>query len=200
MFNYISGSLTAVEPGIAVIECSGIGFEIHVSSYTLAALNVGEKAKLFTYTYIHEDVFDIYGFSEKNEKRCFEMLIGVSGVGPKAAISILSACSPDALVMAIISEDTKTLCSAQGIGKKIAMRIILELKDKMAKEAGNGQKVIPAGAVSVNIPKSNASEAIAALTVLGYSSSEINNALRNTDISGLGTEDIIKYVLKQMLK
>ena len=134
MFNYINGLVAELTPNLAVIDCGGVGFEINTSAYTVSQLKTGDKAKLFTYVYIREDSMDIFGFASKSEKRCFEMLIGISGVGPKAAIAILSTGSPENLIMNIISGNDKALTAAPGIGKKIAQRIILELKDKLAKE------------------------------------------------------------------
>ena len=200
MFNYISGSVAELLPGIAVIDAGGIGFEINTSAYTLSQLKTGEKARLYTYVHIREDAFEIYGFASRNEKRCFEMLLGVSGVGPKAALSILSVNTPENLVMAIISENEKAITSAAGVGKKIAQRVILELKDKMAKET---EAVSFSGsdfAVSVKTDNSKLGDASAALAVLGYSTSEINSALKKVDVDSLSLEEIIKAALKLMIK
>ena len=118
MFNYISGVAAELLPSAVVIDCGGVGFHINTSAYTLSQLRAGEKAKLFTYVHIREDIFEIYGFFTRSEKHCFEMLLGVSGVGPRAAISILSVLTPENLVMAIISEDEKAIVAAPGIGKR----------------------------------------------------------------------------------
>ena len=134
MFHYINGLVAELLPNLAVIDCGGVGFAVNTSAYTVSQLKTGEKAKLYTFVYIREDCMDIYGFASKSEKHCFEMLIGVSGVGPKAAIAILSSSAPENLVMNIVSGNEKALTAAPGIGKKIAQRIILELKDKLAKE------------------------------------------------------------------
>jgi len=201
MFHYITGQVAEILPNIAVIDCNGVGFEINTSTYTLSQIHLGHSTKLYTYVYIREDCFDIYGFASQSEKRCFEMLIGVSGVGPKAAISILSVNSPENLISSIISGNEKSLTAAQGIGKKIAQRIILELKDKMAKENDG----ISLGDVSFNTaaqlnPNGKAADATAALAVLGYSGAEINSALKKIDVDSLSLEDIIKAALKQMIK
>ena len=201
MFNYISGTVEELGPNLAVIDCGGVGFQINTSAYTVAGLKTGEKAKLYTYVYIREDIFEIYGFSTRSEKRCFELLLGVSGVGPKAAASILSVTSPENLIMAIVSEDVKTIMAAQGVGKKIAQRVILELKDKLAKDTAElsfagGGAFVPAPAAQGG----NRGDAVAALTVLGYSSAEINAALKDLDTQGMSTEEIIKAVLRQMAK
>ena len=135
MFYHISGKVTDIEPNLAIIECCGIGFALNTTTNTISHLKVGENAKLYTYENVREDAFDLYGFYDKQEKRCFEMLLDVSGVGPKAAMSILSSTTPESLAMAIISGDERALTAAQGIGKKIAQRILLELKDQMSKES-----------------------------------------------------------------
>lgn len=201
MFNYISGTVAELSPNLAVIDCGGLGFEVNTSAYTVSQLKSGEKLKLFTYMYIREDCMDLYGFATKSEKRCFEMLIGVSGVGPKAAIAILSIGSPENLIMNIVAGNDKALTAAPGIGKKIAQRIILELKDKLAKETAE----ISFGDVPVFNPVSASgntkiSDASAALMVLGYSSAEINAALKKIDVEKLSLEEIIKASLKQMIK
>ncbi len=199
MFYHINGKVTAIEPNLAVIDCWGIGFALNATVNTLSHLQIGENAKLFTYEHIREDSFELFGFFDKQEKRCFEMLIGVSGVGPKAAISILSSATPEALAMAVISGDEKALTAVPGIGKKIAQRVLLELKDKIAKETsgisvGVGTAaVVPAGGSKLN-------DAISALAVLGYSSSEISVVMKDIDVENTALEDIIKQALRKMLK
>ena len=201
MFNYISGTVEELGPNLAVLDCGGLGFQINTSAYTLSSLRAGEKAKLYTYVYIREDIFEIYGFSTKSEKRCFELLLGVSGVGPKAALSILSVAPPENLNMAIVSEDVKTIMAAQGVGKKIAQRVILELKDKLAKDTA--ELSFAGGGAAFPMPAAeggNRADAMAALAVLGYSSMEINAALKSLDTGGMSTEDIVKAVLRQMVQ
>ena len=200
MFHYISGVAAELLPGMAVIDCGGVGFQVNTSAYTLSQLRAGEKVKLYTFVYIREDTFEIYGFSGKSEKHCFEMLLGVSGVGPKAALAILSVNTPEGLVMAIVTGNEKAITAAPGVGKKIAQRVILELKDKMAKEIESG--AIPAAAMQT-VPVSDRSklgDASAALAVLGYSTPEINAALKQVPIDELSLEEIIKAALKQMMK
>ena len=141
----------------------------------------------------------MFGFFEKQEKRCFEMLIGVSGVGPKAAISVLSAVTPEALAMAVISGDEKSLTAAPGIGKKIAQRILLELKDKLAKEA-SGFASSPAVGAAAPAGVSKLSDAISALAVLGYGSGEISYALKEIDTESTPLEGIIRQALKKLAK
>ncbi len=201
MFHYISGTVAEMLPNLAVIDCGGIGFEINTSTYSLSQLKAGEKGKLYTYMYIREDCMDIYGFVTKSEKHCFEMLIGISGVGPKAAIAILSTGTPENLVMNIVSGNDKALTAAPGVGKKIAQRIILELKDKLAKEnAEISYGDIPTFNTASATGNTKISDASAALTVLGYSSAEISAALKKVDVENLSLEEIIKASLKQMIK
>ena len=198
MFYYLEGKVALLEQNLAVIDVGGVGFSCNTTLNTMSRLQVGEKAKLYTYCNIREDAFDIYGFYDLSEKRCFEMLISVSGVGPKAALSILSSSTPEGLAMAVVNGDERVLTAAPGIGKRIAQRVILELKDKMSKEsaalcAGDGPSVIrPAGTAQ--------NDAAAALAVLGFSPAEINAAMRGMDTSGMTTEDIIREVLKNSVK
>ena len=143
---------------------------------------------------------ELYGFYSESELNCFQMLIGVSGVGPKAALSILSAATPESLAMSIITGDEKALTVAQGIGKKIAQRIILELKDKLAKGQLSADGESYGGTGVTVIPENKSSEAAAALAVLGYSQSEIGVALKGIDVNALSLEDVIKQALKKMVK
>lgn len=199
MFHHISGIVTDLAPNLAVIECAGVGFEINTTANTVSRLKSGEKAKLYICENIREDVFDLYGFFDKREKSCFEMLISVSGVGPKAAISILSTSDPESLAMAIIGGDAKALTVAPGIGKKIAQRILLELKDKMCKVTEGlvvGSEPLSSGESST----SKLSDAASALAVLGYSNTEISLALKDIDIDNITLEQTIKLALKKMLK
>ena len=201
MFYYVSGTVAHIEPYLAVIDCGGVGYACKTTSYTLSALKKGDKGKLFTYLNVREDAMELYGFATQEELNLFQQLISVSGVGPKAALSILSSSTPANLALSIITGDEKALTCAQGIGKKIAQRVILELKDKLAK----GQTLSAAGesyggtGITV-IPENKLSEAGAALAVLGYSQSEINVALKGIDLEGLTLEQIIKAALKKMMK
>ncbi|MCI9289171.1 MAG: Holliday junction branch migration protein RuvA [Oscillospiraceae bacterium] len=200
MFYYLNGTVARVEPYLAVIDCGGVGYACRTTNYTVSKLSVGKAAKLYTHLYVREEIFELYGFSSESELGCFRMLIGVSGVGPKAALAILSSNSPEGLAMAIVSDNEKALTSAPGIGKKIAQRIILELKDKLAKgqlTMGGGETF--AGGVTI-IPENKASEASAALAVLGYSQSEIAVALKGIDLDGMSLESVIKHALKKMVK
>ena len=199
MFYYINGTVTELEPNLAVLDCGGVGFALNVTMNTVGRLKKNESAKLYTYPVIREDCFDLYGFWDLSEKRCFEMLIGVSGVGPKAALSILSAGTPESLAMAIINNDEKALTVAPGIGKKIAQRVILELKDKISKETQGMQIGIAAGMpVSVGGTTPKLRDAAAALTVLGYGTADINAVLKVIDVENLSLEDIIRQALKNL--
>ena len=198
MFYYLNGTVAHIGPHLAVIDCGGVGYACRTTNQTLAHLQKGEKGKLYTYLNVREDAMELYGFYSENERNCFEMLIGVSGVGPKAAISILSSTTPEGLAMSIITGDEKALTVAQGIGKKIAQRIILELKDKLAKgQLSPGGESYCGTGVTV-IPENKSSEAAAALAVLGYSQSEIAAALKGLDVENLTLESLIKAALKKM--
>ena len=200
MYFYVSGVVAHVEPYLAVIDCNGVGYACRTTSYTLSGLKKGERGKLYTHLNVREDAMELYGFGTQEELNLFQQLIGVSGVGPKAALSILSASTPGNLALSIITGDEKALTCAQGIGKKIAQRVILELKDKLAK----GQTAFDGGAVSGGgaavIPTNKLSEASAALAVLGYSQGEIGVALKGVDMDSLPLEEIIRQALKKMVK
>lgn len=202
MLHHIDGTVAELEPNLAVIDCGGIGFALNITAATAAALKPGTKAKLYVYEAIGETNFDLYGFADKSEKRCFEMLTTVSGVGPKAALSILSYNSPEALALAIINNDEKALTAAPGIGKRIAQRIILELKDKIGKELGTSdyQPAVTAGGIIGGDGNANVSDAMTALSVLGYSGAEIAPVLKKLDTNGMTAEEIIKAVLRHMVK
>ena len=152
MFYYVNGTVAETGPNLAVIDCGGVGYACATTNYTLSQLKKGERAKLYTHLHVREDIFELYGFSSQAELNSFRMLIGVSGVGPKAALSVLSAATPQNLALSIVTGDEKALTAAPGIGKKIAQRIILELKDKMAKESAATGLDFSGGAGSVNIP------------------------------------------------
>ncbi len=198
MFYYLNGEITLLDDNLAVVDCGGVGYACHTSGYSLSKLRVGQKAKLFTYCNIREDAFDIFGFVSREELRCFELLIGVTGVGPKAAQAILSVVSPDRFTLAVMTQDEKALTAAQGVGKKIAQRIILELKDKL------GAGVTEVGAadfvpVAPQGGSSNVALAQAALAELGYNQAEILAAMKGLKVEGLSTEEIVRQVLRAMV-
>lgn len=200
MFYYVSGTVAHMGPYLAVIDCGGVGYACRTTNTTQAQLRVGEKGKLYTYLNVREDAMELYGFATQEELNLFQLLLSVSGVGPKAALSILSASTPANLALSIITGDEKALTCAPGIGKKIAQRVILELKDKLAK----GQTIATGesyGGTGVTvIPENKLSEATAALAVLGYSQGEIGAALKGIDMDSLTLEQIIKEALKKMMK
>jgi Holliday junction DNA helicase RuvA len=200
MFYYLEGVVALTGVNLAVIDIGGAGYRCNTTVHTLSRLETGKKARLYTYCNIKEDAFDIFGFYDLSEKRCFELLLSVSGVGPRAALSILSVCTPEALAIAVVSDDSKTLTMASGVGKKLALRVILELKDKVA---GDAKELAASGYVapdSTGQPGSKQSDAAAALAVLGYSQPEISAALRGVDTATLSVEEIIRQVLRGSLK
>ena len=199
MFYYLDGTVAEIEPNLIVLDCSGVGFSLNATANTISSVTKGERSRLYISESVREDAFDLYGFATKTERRFFEMLISVSGIGPKAALSILSANTPEGLALAVSSGNEKALTVAPGIGKKIAQRVILELKDKIGKESTlDGESL---GAVSFPVSDNSAvGDAVAALTVLGYNANEIAQTLKGMDTNGMNTEQIIKTVLRRMVK
>ena len=200
MFYYVSGIVAEIEPNLAVIDCGGVGYACATTNFTLSQLKKREKAKLYTYLNVKEDGVDLFGFTSQSELYTFKLLLGVNGVGPKAALSILSSTTPGNLAMSIVMGDEKALTAAPGIGKKIAQRIILELKDKLGKEQGSAPAMEFSSVVTSIGTNSRAKEASEALTVLGYSSQEIAAALKGIDLESLPLEDIIRQALKKMVR
>ena len=197
MIYYVSGPVTVLEPGLAVIDCGGVGYGCRVTAYTAAQLKLNQQARLYITESIREDAFDLYGFISREEQHCYELLTSVTGVGPKAAISILSA-GPQNFTLAVMTGDEKLLTAAQGIGKKIAQRIILELKDKIG---GGNVELDFSGGVSAPAPVqqgNNAALARAALQELGYSPVEINAALKGVDPNA-STEEMVRHALRAMV-
>ena len=200
MFYYLNGVVAEMEANLAVIDCGGVGYACATTNYTLSQLKKGERAKLYTYMNVREDAVDLFGFSNQSELHSFKLLLGVSGVGPKAALAILSTNTPANLAMAVVMGDEKALTAAPGIGKKIAQRIILELKDKLAKEQASFGPDTGGSVPLTVLPNDKAKEAGAALAVLGYSGSEVAAALKGIDIDTLPLEEIIRQALKRMVK
>ena len=196
MFDYLKGNIADIELNRVVVETAGISFSVYTTANTISTLKHNEAAKLFIREVIREDTFDLYGFSSVKERNCFDMLTSVSGIGPKAAVSILSVNTPEMLAMAVVNNDLSTLTAAQGIGKKIAQRVILELKDKISKEIGSDITEIPVSSVPAG--KNAVSDAVLALGVLGYSTAEIMPVIKANNVEGMTTEQIIKLVLKNM--
>ena len=200
MFYYVSGIVAEIEPNLAVIDCGGVGYACATTNFTLSQLKKGEKAKLYTYLNVKEDGVDLFGFTSQSELYTFKLLLGVNGVGPKAALSILSSTTPGNLAMSIVMGDEKALTAAPGIGKKIAQRIILELKDKLGKEQGSAPAMEFSSVVTSIGTNSRAKESSEALAVLGYSSQEIAAALKGIDLESLPLEEIIRQALKKMVR
>ena len=197
MLYYVSGTVTVLEPGLAVIDCGGVGYGCRVTAYTAGQLKLNQRARLYITESIREDAFDLFGFASREEQRCYELLTSVNGVGPKAAMAILSSGGPQNFTLAVMTGDEKMLTAAQGIGKKIAQRIILELKDKLG---GSGQELDFSSGVSVPAPQQGGSAALAraALQELGYSPVEISAALKGADPKA-STEELVRYALRAMV-
>ena len=197
MLYYVSGPVTVLEPGLAVIDCHGVGYGCRITAYTAAQLKLNQSARLYICESIREDAHDLYGFATREEQHCYEMLISINGVGPKAALSILSAGGPQNFTMAVMTGDEKMLTAAQGVGKKTAQRIILELKDKIA---GAGMELDFSGSNSVvaAAPTNTTALASAALQELGYSAAEIAAALKGCDPKAT-TEEMVRFALRAMV-
>ena len=196
MLYYVSGTVAVLEPGLAVIDCGGVGYGCRVTAYTAGQLKLNQKAKLFITESIREDAYDIYGFISREEQRCYELLTSVNGVGPKAAMAILSSGGPQNFTLAVMTGDEKMLTAAQGIGKKIAQRIILELKDKLG--GASMELDFSTGPAAAPVSQGNAALAHAALQELGYSAAEINAALKGADPNA-STEDMVRHALRAMV-
>lgn len=200
MFYHIEGTVAEIGQNLAVIDCAGIGFALNTTVNTLANLKKGERARLFVSESIREDAFELFGFYSKSEKRCFDLLLSVSGIGPKAALAILSSNTPEGLALAIGTNNEKALTVAPGIGKKIAQRVILELKDKLTADTGSAYDAAPISAQVHAGENKNVNDAVAALIMLGYSNSEVAPVLKELDCAAMSSEQIIKAVLKKMVK
>ena len=204
MFYYIEGPVAALDKNLAVIDAGGVAFAVNTTVNTLARLRAGDRARLYTYLNVGENAMDLYGFYDLSEKRCFELLLGVSGVGPKAALSVLSVCTPESLAMAVVTENEKMLTAAPGVGKRGAQRIILELRDKIAKEmpsvGSGGGAAAPIPSPASGVPGKKLNDITGALAVLGYAPQEITAALHGLDIESMSVEEAIRAVLKGSVK
>lgn len=198
MFSYLNGKIEEIGSGVVVVDVGGVGFACNASLQTLSRVEIGRQAKLYTYLNVREDALELFGFYDREELEMFRLLISISGVGPKVALSILSAVTPSQLVLALTTGDDKPILAANGVGKKLAGRIILELRDKVAK-ASIDVKDIGVPAISVNATAYE-NEATEALLALGYGRDEISHALRGADVSGMNTEDIIKLALARLMR
>ena len=197
MIYYLSGPVTILEPGLAVVECGGVGYGCRVTAYTAGQLKLNQNTRLYITESIREDAHDLYGFSGREEQRCYELLTSVNGVGPKAALAILSAGGPQNFTLAVMTGDEKLLTAAQGVGKKIAQRIILELKDKVG---GSNMELDFTGVKPAAVPTvtNNTALASAALQELGYSPAEVATALKGADPKST-TEELVRYALRNMV-
>ena len=195
MYQYISGTLAFVGQNVCVIDNQGIGWQLFVSDKTAALLSrdKDKTVKAFTYLNVREDALELYGFATQEELGFFKLLIGVSGVGPKAALAILSVCGTEELTMCILSGDAKAISRAQGVGLKTAQKVILELKDKVSKNVSPGAFADP---TSESVPKGEISEAVNALIVLGYEPRVAAQAVNQVAGNATGLQDIIRKALK----
>lgn len=202
MYSYIKGELVEMTEEFIVVENHGIGYNIRIPQSIFASFTgIGQKVKIYTYTYVREDALHLYGFLSRDDLMIFQLLLGVSGIGPKGALAILSVMTPDDLRFAVIGEDDKTIAKAPGIGKKSAQRLIIELKDKLKLEDASMIK-----SASVEPDSSKAAEihgvkteAVMALTALGYSSAEAAKAVSQVEVGEESTvEEVLKASLKQM--
>jgi Holliday junction DNA helicase RuvA len=201
MYAYIKGKLEARSSDYIIIEAGGIGYRVNVPLSTLeAAGQPGSDLKVFTHLYVREDIMSLYGFATQEELGMFELLLTVSGVGPKAALSLISAVAPSRFGLAVITDDVKTLTRAQGIGAKLAQRIILELKDKIKKEqlSAAGKEGFDKSAVLPG--DSRISEAVSALIVLGYTPAEASRAVASVYSDESDTETVVKNALKSLIR
>ncbi len=197
MLYSVRGKLIQTTATGAVVECGGVGFLCQTTLNTLKTLKPGSEVMLYTYLNVREDAMELFGFATKTELDTFKTLISVSGVGPKAGLALLSELSPEQVAMAIATDDVKTITRAQGIGKKIAQRIVLELKDKLAKAAASDSGFAPVSAAAVSAAGGNVSKAIEALGVLGYTPAEVSPVLAQFD-GNLPVEQLIAMTLRQM--
>lgn len=199
MLYNLNGTLTVCDVNFIVVECSGVGFKCFATLNTVKEIGrVGDRVNVFTYLSVREDAMDLYGFASREELDAFKLLITVSGIGPKAALSILSELSPDRLAVCIASGDAKAITKAQGVGKKTAERVVLELKDKMGSIAVSGASQAVSSAISA-AADSNSSEAVEALAALGYSQSDAAVVVGSMDKS-LSVDEMIRLGLRQLAK
>jgi len=194
MYYYIKGELVLKQDNFAVVDNGGVGYKIYTSGLSLNGLSIGDDVTFYTYLYVREDIFDIYGFTKNDELTMFLHLLSVSGVGPKAALAILSTLTPNQLVLAVMTNDAKALTKAVGVGAKMAQRVILELSGKL-----KNSEILPDEAIPQEVTlDTSAVEAVSALTVLGYSQAEAKRAVSKVDPT-LGVEEIVRRALAQLM-
>jgi holliday junction DNA helicase RuvA len=201
MFAYIKGSLTYKHNEYVVVEANGVGYKISTALSTIETIGtVGSEVKVFTHLYVREDIMNLYGFITQEELGMFELLLTVSGIGPKAAISLISSVSSSKFALAVITDDIKTLTKAQGVGNKVAQRIILELKDKIKKEQLTSGSITKEDIYIANRDNSRTSEAISALMVLGYTPLEASRAVSAVYSEDMDLESVIKSALRGLVR
>lgn len=200
MYSYIKGILTDMDEESIVVETSGIGYHIYTTGQTFRYLpSVGEEVKVYTYLHVREDAMLLFGFLTKDELKIYKLLLGVSGIGPKGALAILSVMTTDDLRFAVLGDDAKAIAKAPGVGTKTAQRLILELKDKLNLEDAFEQKFEKLGKLAEKHAQGTKNEAVQALVALGYSSSEALRALNGIEITEeTDVEEILKMALKKM--
>lgn len=198
MYYYLEGKLLLPDMNTAVIDCGGVGYKLTISGTTRQeiASKQGQTVRLYTYLSVREDAMELFGFADEEEKTAYELLISVSGVGPKAAIAILSSLTVERLNKAVLTGDVKAISQAQGVGTKIAARVVLDLKDKLAKALGMKAEDLP----SIPDGGQDIGDALNALMVLGYSRAEATAALKKINVAGKSTEQLIKEGLAVLSK
>lgn len=199
MFYYISGKVAAAEAGLVVLDAGGVGYAINTSYPSARTVKVGEQALFYTFLRVAENIFELYGFARRDELDCFKQLVTISGVGPRVALAILGTVTPEKLALCVISGDEKALTAAPGVGKKLAQRILLELKDKMSRD----QLESAAQESGVELPQTGAGasameDALAALAVLGYPRAAAMAALAGVKAEGMGTDELVRAALKRL--
>ena len=200
MLYSVRGTLTHMEMNLIVVECAGVGYALRATANTMSRQpEIGKETMLYTHLYVREDAVELFGFATLNELHCFEMLISVSGVGPKAALSILSGVTPEQFALCVATGDSKAFTASKGIGLKTAQRIVLELKDKITKEQLQGGIAASGAGVAASVPvgQGNLSEAISALVVLGYAQQQAARAVSGLDPS-LSVGELVKAALKTL--
>lgn len=200
MYSYMKGELVEILDEAIVLEVNNIGYNIHIPASMIDSFNgIGQTVKIYTYFHVKEDAMKLYGFLTRDDLNVFKLLLGVSGIGPKGALAILTVMTPDDLRFAVLGDDAKTIAKAPGIGNKTAQRLILELKDKLNLEDAFEVKSMHVAAESGNLSSGAKSEAVQALTALGYSSSEALKAVNSVELTeGMTVEEVLKAALKQM--
>ncbi len=199
LISFVRGEVDSVGDGFAVIDTGGIGYKLNITNRTAATLVIGEVVKLQTYMYIKEDALALFGFENGDELEMFTMLLGVTGIGPKLALALLGFATPSQLIMQIVTEDTDGLAKAQGVGKRTAQRIVMELKDKLKKRDLAALTAIKPQITLDNPSAGKKQDALDALIALGYKKAEAADVLAELPFDGLNTEDYIKLALKKII-